>query len=58
MRLSKLMAIAMDSPTKVASSSNFCCYSLRVSSVASPVEVERSVEDVESPRRCGDSVTL
>ena|SRR5664279_1125346 len=33
-------------------------YSLRVSSAASPVELERSVEDAESPRRCGDSVTL
>jgi hypothetical protein len=27
-------------------------YSLRVSSPASPVERERSVEDSESPRRC------
>ncbi|HEY4973707.1 MAG TPA: hypothetical protein VII41_08865 [Steroidobacteraceae bacterium] len=33
-------------------------YSLRVSSATSPVEPERSVEDVESHRRCGDSVTL
>jgi heme-degrading monooxygenase HmoA len=36
----------------------FTDYSLRVSSPASLVERERSVENVESPRRCGDSVTL
>jgi hypothetical protein len=33
-------------------------YSLRVSGPARLVERERSVEDVESPRQCGDSVTF
>jgi hypothetical protein len=44
-----------EAPTTVSELSG---YSLRVFSPASAVERERSVEDVESPRRCGASVTL